>query len=198
MAQREEIDQLGLASEIGRREALGLSLYGALGVGMVGSWLLTRDSSQAGPGEAASEGTRPGHVAALVPVRGRAHRVHPAALVPKRVAVARRPVCTVHELIPDAPKRAIALTIDDGPDPRWTPLVLDLLAHYEILATFCLIGVAVRDHPALVRDIVKAGHQVANHTMHHPINFGRLPGHRVDTEIGDAYKHIHQITGVAP
>jgi peptidoglycan/xylan/chitin deacetylase (PgdA/CDA1 family) len=104
----------------------------------------------------------------------------------------------VHDVIPHAPKRAVALTIDDGPDPTWTPKVLDLLAHYEVTATFCLIGIQVRKYPDLVRKIVEAGHQVANHTMHHPVNLYRLPGHRVDAEIGDAYKEIKDVTGVSP
>jgi peptidoglycan/xylan/chitin deacetylase (PgdA/CDA1 family) len=109
-----------------------------------------------------------------------------------------RPVFKVHDLFPDAPERAIALTIDDGPNPEWTPRVLDLLAHHEITATFCLIGVQVRDHPDLVREIVQAGHQVANHTMHHPAAFHRLPPRRVDDEIGAAHTYIRQVAGTAP
>src|SRR5437016_6143446 len=47
----------------------------------------------------------------------------------------------------------IALTFDDGPDPTWTPQVLDLLAKYDVKATFCLIGVNAKAYPALVKRI---------------------------------------------
>jgi peptidoglycan-N-acetylglucosamine deacetylase len=64
---------------------------------------------------------------------------------------------------------AVALTFDDGPDPRWTPQVLALLRQYHVKATFCLIGVNVRAHPDLVRKIAKDGHRLCNHTMRHDV-----------------------------
>jgi peptidoglycan/xylan/chitin deacetylase (PgdA/CDA1 family) len=70
---------------------------------------------------------------------------------------------------------AIALTFDDGPDPRYTPLVLDLLKQYKIKATFCLIGSRARDYPALVRRIVAEGHTVCNHSWQHLIDLGKRP-----------------------
>jgi peptidoglycan/xylan/chitin deacetylase (PgdA/CDA1 family) len=62
---------------------------------------------------------------------------------------------------------AIALTFDDGPDPRWTPQTLAILRKYHVKATFCLIGSNVKKHPALVKKIVADGHALCNHTMHH-------------------------------
>ena len=62
---------------------------------------------------------------------------------------------------------AVALTFDDGPDPRWTPQVLSLLRRYHVKATFCLIGVEVKAHPNLVRKIAADGHTLCNHTMRH-------------------------------
>lgn len=59
--------------------------------------------------------------------------------------------------------RAVALTIDDGPDPATTPEILDVLERHGARATFFLIGSRVRCHPELVRAIVEAGHEVANH-----------------------------------
>ncbi|MBV6698066.1 polysaccharide deacetylase family protein [Kitasatospora aureofaciens] len=72
----------------------------------------------------------------------------------------------VYEL--DPAQRVVALTIDDGPDPRYTPTVLALLQQYGIRATFFLIGENAVEHPALVRDIADRGHHIANHTWTHP------------------------------
>jgi peptidoglycan/xylan/chitin deacetylase (PgdA/CDA1 family) len=63
--------------------------------------------------------------------------------------------------------REVWLTFDDGPDPKETPLVLALLARYRARATFFLIGRVVEKNPALVREILAAGHTVANHTYTH-------------------------------
>jgi peptidoglycan/xylan/chitin deacetylase (PgdA/CDA1 family) len=65
--------------------------------------------------------------------------------------------------------RAVALTFDDGPDPRWTPRILAELRKYHIKATFCLIGSEVRAHPNLVRKIVADGHALCNHSLHHDL-----------------------------
>lgn len=63
--------------------------------------------------------------------------------------------------------KAIALTIDDGPDGRYTPKVLALLAQYEITATFCMLGSAAATHAGLVQEVSAAGHGIANHTYTH-------------------------------
>ncbi len=61
-----------------------------------------------------------------------------------------------------------ALTYDDGPNPRCTPELLDVLARHNARATFFLIGKFVREQPELVRRVHAAGHVVGNHTMSHP------------------------------
>ena len=61
----------------------------------------------------------------------------------------------------------IALTFDDGPHPRDTPQVLDVLAKHDITATFFLIGQDVERHPHLVRQIHECGHQLALHCYRH-------------------------------
>jgi peptidoglycan/xylan/chitin deacetylase (PgdA/CDA1 family) len=63
----------------------------------------------------------------------------------------------------DAPR--FALTFDDGPSPATTPQLLEVLARRHAHATFFLIGERVRAHPELVRAIVDAGHEIANHLM---------------------------------
>ncbi len=62
----------------------------------------------------------------------------------------------------------VALTFDDGPDPRFTPRVLELLDRHDALATFFMLGSAAARHPDLVRRVAEAGHVVANHTWDHP------------------------------
>jgi peptidoglycan-N-acetylglucosamine deacetylase len=105
---------------------------------------------------------------------------------------------TVHDLYPAAPPNAIALTIDDGPQPEWTPKMLDLLAEYGVKATFSLIGIQVKQFPKLAERIVLAGHQLCNHTMHHPLDIGSYSKRRVDDEITEAFVRIGEATGIAP
>lgn len=62
----------------------------------------------------------------------------------------------------------VALTFDDGPDPRFTPLVLELLERYDALGTFFMLGSSAAQHPDLVRRVAEAGHVIANHTWDHP------------------------------
>ncbi|GAB3187294.1 peptidoglycan/xylan/chitin deacetylase (PgdA/CDA1 family) [Micromonospora palomenae] len=71
--------------------------------------------------------------------------------------------------------RAVALTFDDGPDPAWTPKVLDQLGAARVKATFCLVGTEVRKHPELVARIVREGHQLCNHSWRHDFDLGRRP-----------------------
>jgi peptidoglycan-N-acetylglucosamine deacetylase len=62
---------------------------------------------------------------------------------------------------------AVYLTFDDGPDPAWTPRVLDILAAAGARATFFVVGQSVRAHARLVRRIAADGHEVGNHTYSH-------------------------------
>lgn len=61
----------------------------------------------------------------------------------------------------------VALTFDDGPDPRWTPGVLDVLRAHGCRATFFAVGSNVEAHPDLARRIVAEGHRLSNHTHDH-------------------------------
>jgi len=83
----------------------------------------------------------------------------------------------------------VALTFDDGPDPRYTPQVLDILAEYGAVATFCLIGAKASNHQDLARRIVAGGHALANHTMTHA-DLGTYPPHRIRSEIAEADRAI--------
>jgi peptidoglycan-N-acetylglucosamine deacetylase len=65
------------------------------------------------------------------------------------------------------PAKYVVLTFDDGPDPAYTPLILDVLAKYDAKATFFEVGRSVAKHPALTKRIHDAGHSVQNHTWTH-------------------------------
>ncbi len=65
-------------------------------------------------------------------------------------------------------KREMALTFDDGPNDPYTLQLLDVLSQYNVKATFFLIGKYVDQRPDIVREVVSAGHVVANHTYTHP------------------------------
>ncbi|WP_285581801.1 polysaccharide deacetylase family protein [Actinoallomurus iriomotensis] len=118
----------------------------------------------------------------------------PNAPVPARTDAIHR----VHDLFPTAPPNAIALTIDDGPQPEWTPKMLDLLAEFDVKATFSLIGIQVKQFPKLAERIVQGGHQLCNHTMTHPLDIASLSRKRVDREITEAHDRIGEATGIAP
>jgi cellulose synthase/poly-beta-1,6-N-acetylglucosamine synthase-like glycosyltransferase/peptidoglycan/xylan/chitin deacetylase (PgdA/CDA1 family) len=65
------------------------------------------------------------------------------------------------------PGKRIALTFDDGPDPRWTPEVLEVLRRERVPATFFMVGSQAARHPDLVREVDRAGHEIGNHTFTH-------------------------------
>lgn len=71
------------------------------------------------------------------------------------------------------PPKTVALTFDDGPDPNYTPKILELLRKNNVKATFCLVGVQVKEFPQLVRDIVADGHTLCNHTWKHDTGLGK-------------------------
>lgn len=62
----------------------------------------------------------------------------------------------------------VALTFDDGPDPVFTPRLLDILKKYRTKATFFMVGKAAERHPDIVREVAVAGHAIGNHSWDHP------------------------------
>ena len=97
----------------------------------------------------------------------------------------------------DDADRAIALTIDDGPDPVYTPQILRLLALYRVTATFSMIGLHVAAYPDLARAVAEAGHHIANHTWTHA-DLAGLPLHGVQSEITQANQAIEAAVGARP
>ncbi|NDP38671.1 MAG: polysaccharide deacetylase family protein [Rhodoferax sp.] len=97
-----------------------------------------------------------------------------------------------------AARHEIALTIDDGPDPVVTPLVLDLLERYAVRATFFVIGEKALRYPALCRDIVRRGHAVENHSQQHRHYFSLLGPRAMARELQAAQDTLTTITGQRP
>ncbi|PRX33250.1 peptidoglycan/xylan/chitin deacetylase (PgdA/CDA1 family) [Paraburkholderia sp. BL18I3N2] len=93
---------------------------------------------------------------------------------------------------------AIALTIDDGPDPAVTPQVLDLLDAFGVRATFFCIGAMAQRYPELARDIVARGHALENHSQVHVHTFSvTLPG-ALTREIDAAQCTLEALSGERP
>jgi peptidoglycan/xylan/chitin deacetylase (PgdA/CDA1 family) len=99
---------------------------------------------------------------------------------------------------PAFPSDALALTIDDGPHPIWTPKILRLLARYHVPALFCMIGNQVLGHETVAKAVARDGHQLANHTWSHPSALAGQPHARVRKEIARAQEKINDTTGYAP
>ncbi len=84
----------------------------------------------------------------------------------------------------------VSLTFDDGPDPQWTPQVLDLLREHGAVATFCVVGDQVRKHGELLRDIVDAGMRLCDHSRTHPADLTLTPVLQQRSEIIGARSDI--------
>jgi len=88
----------------------------------------------------------------------------------------------------------LALTFDDGPNPAWTPRLLDLLAEHNVHATFFLIGRFAKVERELARRIADTGHLIGNHTWSHP-DLSRLPDSNVLDELTRTNDLLAEITG---
>ncbi len=90
----------------------------------------------------------------------------------------------------------VAITFDDGPDPKWTPKILDILKAANAKAAFFLVGVNAEKYPGLVGRIVNEGHEIGNHTYYHPNLALAWPEH-VRLELNATQLLIETITGRA-
>jgi len=99
-----------------------------------------------------------------------------------------------HALIAPQLPGELALTFDDGPNPAWTPQLLDTLAAHDVCATFFLIGRYAQAEPELVRRILAAGHLLGNHSWSHP-NLAIITARRVEKELTRTCDTLQQIAG---
>ena len=105
----------------------------------------------------------------------------------------------VRTLPPDAvERREFALTLDDGPDSEVTPEVLDLLDEAGVKATFFVIAERAAQHAGLVREMVRRGHDVQNHSHRHRHVFSLRGPRALAREIGRAQALLSDLTGQAP
>ncbi|MGW5782592.1 polysaccharide deacetylase family protein [Streptomyces sp. NPDC003757] len=95
----------------------------------------------------------------------------------------------------DAGPRGVNITVDDGPDPAWTPQVLDLLDAYGVKATFCMTGLQAQAHPQLVKDVVAVGHRLCDHSVSHDTAMDRKSEAYQSKEILDAERMITKASG---
>lgn len=95
--------------------------------------------------------------------------------------------------------QAVNVTIDDGPDPVWTPQILKVLRRNGVRATFCMIGPAAEAHPDLVRRVVAAGHRLCDHTVSHNTAMDHRSRAYQSEQIMTAERQIERASGgVAP
>ncbi|MDI3298810.1 MAG: polysaccharide deacetylase family protein [Bacillota bacterium] len=91
----------------------------------------------------------------------------------------------------------VALTFDDGPDPRFTPQILALLGRYRAHATFFVIGKEAEQHPDLVRAVAAAGNELAVHGWSHT-SFQRMSAAAMERELVQSSRLIQRLTGRRP
>lgn len=95
----------------------------------------------------------------------------------------------------DGGARSVNITIDDGPDPVWTPQVLQVLRENGVKATFCMVGTQASAHPDLVKAVVAAGHRLCDHTVSHDVTMDRKSETYQSQQILDAEHMITEASG---
>jgi cellulose synthase/poly-beta-1,6-N-acetylglucosamine synthase-like glycosyltransferase/peptidoglycan/xylan/chitin deacetylase (PgdA/CDA1 family)/spore germination protein YaaH len=93
-------------------------------------------------------------------------------------------------------KHFVTLTFDDGPNPKWTPQVLDILKARGVPAAFFILGRNAEDYPDLVRRILAEGHEIGNHTYTHA-NLAEMSAWRMRLELDATERLIESITGIS-
>ncbi|MEV7446869.1 polysaccharide deacetylase family protein [Streptomyces sp. NPDC091204] len=94
--------------------------------------------------------------------------------------------------------RDVAITIDDGPDPRWTPQVLKVLRENHVKATFCMIGTKAQKYPDLARAVAADGHRLCNHSVDHDVTMDHKPVAYQRQQILDAKAMIEKAVPGVP
>ncbi|QUG86973.1 glycosyltransferase [Bacillus nitratireducens] len=90
--------------------------------------------------------------------------------------------------------KQVVLTFDDGPDPKYTPEILDILKEYKIKAAFFVLGENAQLNPSIVKRIYDEGHEIGNHTFKHP-NVADTSLLRTKIELNTTQRLIQEITG---
>ncbi|MBV9849604.1 MAG: polysaccharide deacetylase family protein [Armatimonadetes bacterium] len=93
---------------------------------------------------------------------------------------------------PNAPE--VALTVDDGPDPRYGPAIAALLERDHVPATFFLVGTRVKQYPQVARLLARGGFEIGNHTYDHQ-RLPALPPHQIANELRLCDRWVAAVTG---
>ena len=94
-------------------------------------------------------------------------------------------------------KKKAALTFDDGPNSKYTPLLLKGLKERGVHATFFLMGKNIEGKEALVKQIQEEGHLIGNHTYHH-VNLSKMSAEQAQAELDATDELVRKITGKYP
>lgn len=94
------------------------------------------------------------------------------------------------------PKK-VALSFDDGPDPTWTPRILDILKKYKVIGTFFMIGEEAQDHTGMMQRVYREGHEIGNHTYSHP-DISEVSKAQVDLQLNLTERLFAAKLGVQP
>lgn len=119
----------------------------------------------------------------------------PKASTPATPGNVAKPVSAIIAHASDAGARGVNITIDDGPDPVWTPQVLDVLREYGVKATFCMVGTQAKAHPDLVKKVVADGHRLCDHSVSHNTAMDKASQAYQKREILDAERMITEASG---
>ena len=106
------------------------------------------------------------------------------------------PLAYTVELYGYKPKK-VAITFDDGPDPEWTPRVLDVLKQYGVKATFFMIGEEAGNNVGLMQRVFREGHEIGNHTFTHP-DISEISPRQVDLQLKLTERLFASKLGVQP
>jgi peptidoglycan/xylan/chitin deacetylase (PgdA/CDA1 family) len=178
----------------GRRSMFRIAA--CLGAAAVGGLLVSERAET--PGRTRTAGPVAGPSAAAAPPQATSYRLRPmTAFAPPVLRRAKPPVRRRPFLeVPDA-GRAMVLTFDDGPDPRYTPDILAVLREHEVRAMFFVCGEMATDNRDLLREMAADGHVVGNHTWSHPL-IPTLPPSRIRDQLGRTSEVIEKTLGEAP
>ncbi len=91
----------------------------------------------------------------------------------------------------------VALSFDDGPDPKWTPKILDILKQKNVKAAFMVIGEDAQDNAGLLRRYVREGHEIGNHTFTHP-DISEISQRHLDLELNVTERLFESMLGRKP
>ena len=92
-------------------------------------------------------------------------------------------------------RKAVALTFDDGPSPKTTPVVLDLLKKYNAKGTFFMVGHAVEGNEDIIKRVIAEGHQIGNHSWDHPV-LTKISLEKAKSQINDTTAALKKASGV--